>query len=204
MTKKTSDIVSISEFIDLYKEYETVLRDLLGINPYTYEGRQEPPLSTKLQIIRLNRNYIQHEPDPEFVKISRDQYELLRTVIANIKRETGIAKDEMIPIRKYPHLYDDMTVTEAMTVFGESTTDRIPVISRQSSRFLGICSSMQFLKYASKVRGATKLKPQRAGKEKLELEETPTIETDSALCDIAAGTYLVTKNGKAAGVLTIS
>ena len=38
MTRKTQEIIPTSEFINLYKEYETVLRDTMNSNPYAYES----------------------------------------------------------------------------------------------------------------------------------------------------------------------
>ena len=92
MTRKTQEIIPTSEFINLYKEYETVLRDTTNSNPYAYESTQPQQVSNKLQIIRLNRNYIQHESDPDFVKISRDQYEFLKTCHQRCKINTRDSK----------------------------------------------------------------------------------------------------------------
>ena len=184
MTRKTQEIIPTSEFINLYKEYETVLRDTMNSNPYTYESTQSQQVSNKLQIIRLNRNYIQHESDPDFVKISRDQYEFLQQVINNVKLTQGTAKDGMIPIRKYPHLFDDMRASEAVEVFACTVKDRVPVLCRQSGRFLGMCSAMQLLKYINNTSMSTKLVPQRSSKLKLKLNEAPTIESDSLVYDL--------------------
>lgn len=202
MTRKTQEIIPTSEFINLYKEYETVLRDTMNSNPYTYESTQSQQVSNKLQIIRLNRNYIQHESDPDFVKISRDQYEFLQQVINNVKLTQGTAKDGMIPIRKYPHLFDDMRASEAVEVFACTVKDRVPVLCRQSGRFLGMCSAMQLLKYINNTSMSTKLIPQRASKLKLKLDEAPTIESDSLVYGLERDQlYVVTKNEKVVGVL---
>lgn len=202
MTRKTQEIIPTSEFINLYKEYETVLRDTMNSNPYTYESTQSQQVSNKLQIIRLNRNYIQHESDPDFVKISRDQYEFLQQVINNVKLTQGTAKDGMIQIRKYPHLFDDMRASEAVEVFACTVKDRVPVLCRQSGRFLGMCSAMQLLKYINNTSMSTKLVPQRSSKLKLKLEEAPTIESDSLVYGLERDQlYVVTKNEKVVGVL---
>lgn len=204
MTRKTQEIIPTSEFINLYKEYETVLRDTMNSNPYTYESTQSQQVSNKLQIIRLNRNYIQHESDPDFVKISRDQYEFLQQVINNVKLTQGTAKDGMIPIRKYPHLFDDMRASEAVEVFACTVKDRVPVLCRQSGRFLGMCSAMQLLKYINNTSMSTKLIPQRASKLKLKLDEAPTIESDSLVYGLERDQlYVVTKNEKVVGVLPL-
>lgn len=204
MTRKTQEIIPTSEFINLYKEYETVLRDTMNSNPYTYESTQSQQVSNKLQIIRLNRNYIQHESDPDFVKISRDQYEFLQQVINNVKLTQGTAKDGMIPIRKYPHLFDDMRASEAVEVFACTVKDRVPVLCRQSGRFLGTCSAMQLLKYINNTSMSTKLIPQRASKLKLKLDEAPTIESDSLVYDLERDQlYVVTKNEKVVGFLPL-
>lgn len=204
MTRKTQEIIPTSEFINLYKEYETVLRDTMNSNPYTYESTQSQQVSNKLQIIRLNRNYIQHESDPDFVKISRDQYEFLQQVINNVKLTQGTAKDGMIPIRKYPHLFDDMRASEAVEVFACTVKDRVPVLCRQSGRFLGMCSAMQLLKYINNTSMSTKLVPQRASKLKLKLDEAPTIESNSLVYDLERDQlYVVTKNEKVVGFLPL-
>ena len=204
MTRKTQEIIPTSEFINLYKEYETVLRDTMNSNPYTYESTQSQQVSNKLQSIRLNRNYIQHESDPDFVKISRDQYEFLQQVINNVKLTQGTAKDGMIPIRKYPHLFDDMRASEAVEVFACTVKDRVPVLCRQSGRFLGMCSAMQLLKYINNTSMSTKLIPQRASKLKLKLDEAPTIESDSLVYDLERDQlYVVTKNEKVVGFLPL-
>lgn len=204
MTRKTQEIIPTSEFINLYKEYETVLRDTMNSNPYTYESTQSQQVSNKLQIIRLNRNYIQHESDPDFVKISRDQYEFLQQVINNVKLTQGTAKDGMIPIRKYPHLFDDMRASEAVEVFACTVKDRVPVLCRQSGRFLGMCSAMQLLKYINNTSMSTKLIPQRASKLKLKLDEAPTIESNSLVYDLERDQlYVVTKNEKVVGFLPL-
>lgn len=204
MTRKTQEIIPTSEFINLYKEYETVLRDTMNSNPYAYESTQPQQISNKLQIIRLNRNYIQHESDPDFVKISRDQYEFLQQVINDVKLTQGTAKDGMIPIRKYPHLFDDMRSSEAVEVFAGTVKDRVPVLCRQSGRFLGMCSAMQLLKYINNTSMSTKLVPQRSSKLKLKLEEAPTIETDSLVYNLNPDQlYVVTKNEKVVGILPL-
>ena len=204
MTKKTQEIIPTSEFINLYKEYETVLRDTMNSNPYAYESMQPQQVSNKLQIIRLNRNYIQHESDPDFVKISRDQYEFLKQVINDVKLTQGTAKDGMISIQKYPHLFDDMRASEAVEVFACTVKDRVPVLCRQSGRFLGMCSAMQLLKYINNTSMSTKLIPQRASKLKLKLDEAPTIESDSLVYDLERDQlYVVTKNEKVVGFLPL-
>ena len=201
MTRKTQEIIPTPEFINLYKEYETVLRDTMNSNPYAYESTQPQQVSNKLQIIRLNRNYIQHESDPDFVKIIRDQYEFLKQVINHVKLTQGTAKDGMISIRKYPHLFDDMRASEAVEVFACTVKDRVPVLCRQSGRFLGTCSAMQLFNNTSM---STKLIPQRASKLKLKLDEAPTIESDSLVYDLKSDQlYVVTKNEKVVGILPL-
>ena len=91
-----------------------------------------------------------------------------------------------------------------MEVFACTVKDRVPVLCRQSGRFLGTCSAMQLLKYINNTSMSTKLIPQRASKLKLKLDEAPTIESDSLVYDLKSDqSYVVTKNEKVVGILPL-
>ena len=206
-TTATNNAITADEFIRVYKEYELALRNILGKSPYEYESEiEDSGIQSMLQIIRLNRNFIQHQKESDFVQISQKQVELLQKLTEQVKRTAGTVKDAMVPIRKCRILYDDFTVSEALSVFAETETKRIPVICRQNGQFLGMCTVHQFLKYMNQTRNSTKLVPKRKGTCNLELEDAPEIEADSMVYDLKGtkeSIYIVVKKQKVVGLLLL-
>lgn len=79
------------EFLDLYRQYESVLRT----NNRTYaqiEENAEPDLQNQLRITRQIRNFLSHNPNMSFLMISDKQIQLLKTLIKEEQERGDILK----------------------------------------------------------------------------------------------------------------
>ncbi len=81
-------------FIELYKEYETLLRNK-GVEPKDIEDSSESLISGRLRICRQLRNYLSHQADSNFVSISDAQVDFLRERINHLKLEGDVLKKNL-------------------------------------------------------------------------------------------------------------
>ncbi len=85
MSKKTD------KFLELYRTYETVLREQ-GLDYKTREESSEEPLQGRLRICRQIRNYLTHNQDVGFLEVSDLQIKTLEQWIEKQKMESDILK----------------------------------------------------------------------------------------------------------------
>ena len=78
-------------FLQLYKEYETLLREK-GRDPKSVEEEGEGQIQNRLRICRQFRNYLSHNHDPGFLFVSDEQIEFLQDQIWKLKMEDDILK----------------------------------------------------------------------------------------------------------------
>ena len=82
------------QFLNLYREYETILRDK-GVDSKTFEGQVDDYTSKRLTITRQLRNYLTHTTDPGFIEISDKQILFLQNTIEKIKFEDDVLKKHL-------------------------------------------------------------------------------------------------------------
>lgn len=201
---KQSPNISSESFIDAYKAYEAAVRDVCEMMPLDFENSQDQSLKKKLQIIRMERNFIQHENAPDFIQVTAAQMETLKEVTDALRRRQGVVKDAMITIRKYGCVYDDDTLQDAIHVLATIGRDDLVVIKRETSEVLGF-----FMKDAviSCINEDTPLKTKMltSGRSKYQIPlqtEYQTIDENEAMCTVNQSiTYIVYRGKRAVGVL---
>jgi len=91
-----------TQLIEKYKTLELLIREHYNQSVYEYEQTMEESEQKKMQLIRLQRNYIQHENNFDaFVTVSEGELQFLDKLIKRIELEDGIAKDAMISVAKF-------------------------------------------------------------------------------------------------------
>ena len=79
------------KFLDLYREYETVLRDQ-GIDYKTREDGSDDMMQNRLRINRQIRNYLTHNHDIGFLEVSDSQIKFMEKLIKDQKMQNDILK----------------------------------------------------------------------------------------------------------------
>ena len=205
MAKRTQT-VSIEEFIAAFKEYEKVIREVLNISIVDFENQQTETIKRQLQIIRLHRNYIQHEQDSTFLLITETQLEVLQRVVAEIRRSQGIVKDYMQTLRRYGVLYSSNSLREVSAMFAKTGRDQLPVIEESTGNFLGMFSAYTLIQMVAEgISMTARLIPSGRSKAKpVPLKQVPTISADLAMCelpDVRSDVFVVVRGKKVIGVL---
>ena len=152
-------MATINKFLEAYKNLETEIRNL---NPndtvYDYENRlsqTDPQKAEKLKVCRINRNFIQHNPDSaKFVGLISDKW------IDFLEAETNIIHSKNDLMKK--HIYKatpvdaKTSIKDAITIVASSKVDVVPVVSK--GEFVGLITPKQVLvAYMKSSRTAEKL-----------------------------------------------
>lgn len=86
-------------FLDLYREYEGLLRDK-GVEYRHVEDNSEGIIKDRLTIMRQMRNYLTHRHDPNFLIISDKQVEFLCGLIKEESLKGNLLQNHLISIKK--------------------------------------------------------------------------------------------------------
>jgi hypothetical protein len=85
------------KFLDLYREYETILRDR-GMDPKKKEEIEEMEDSTRggrLRMCRLFRNYLAHQSDAGFLAISPEMLTFMEREVSALKMEGDVLRKHL-------------------------------------------------------------------------------------------------------------
>lgn len=120
----------VSEFMSLYKEYESLLRDR-GIDPKEYEEHADGSTAGRLRICRQFRNYISHNNDPGFLDISKLQLSFLVSQVEKISSSGDTVKKHMRTIKGGTCMMSDRCV-DVIPRFEKCDTTVLAVVSSGS------------------------------------------------------------------------
>jgi len=127
-----------TQLIEKYKTLESLIREHYGQSVYEYEQTLEESEQKKMQLIRLQRNYIQHENDFDtFVAVSEKQLQFLDTLIKRIELEDGCAKDAMISVAKFGCCTTQDTINTAAKLLCTKKNGQVLIIDSISNVAIG-------------------------------------------------------------------
>lgn len=132
-------MATINKFLTAYKELESEIRSAdPNDSVFDYENRlsqTDPQKAEKLKVCRINRNFIQHNPDgAKFVGQICDKW------IDFLESETKMLHSKSDLVKK--HIYraepitEKTTIKEAILLGANSKIDYIPVVNK--GVFLGV------------------------------------------------------------------
>ncbi len=85
---------SENEFLSVYREYESFIRDQ-GIEPKDHEEKVDDMTANRLRMCRQMRNYLSHQNDPGFLNISDNQIAFLRAYTESLKMKGDVVKKHL-------------------------------------------------------------------------------------------------------------
>lgn len=126
------------EFLSLYKEFESILRDK-RIDYRDFESTLDDVTENKLRVCRRLRNFLSHNNDDDFVIISEKQIEFMKKMIEDQKGNADVLQKYLKPAALSSCNVNE-TCKETLTKFSKSDTEYLPVYD-PSKGVLGIVSS---------------------------------------------------------------
>ena len=140
------------KFLNLYREYETLLRDF-GLDYKELEEKSEDLMQNRLRINRQLRNYLTHNHDAGFLEISDKQLLFMEKLIKEQKCSMDILKKHVKTVKVAACTYAD-TLEDVLTKMIKLKVERLPVYDDVC--VLGFVSWMEVLKaYMSEKRPKT-------------------------------------------------
>lgn len=82
------------QFLSLYREYETLVRDK-GQDCKDIEDKSDDLTGNRLRMCRNFRNYLSHQNDPGFLEVSDVQIKFMQKRIADLKNGEDILKKHL-------------------------------------------------------------------------------------------------------------
>lgn len=187
------------QFLELYREYETVLREQ-GLDYFSVNELAEPPLlKNRLTMVRQMRNYLTHVNDVGFLFVTDEQIAFLKDLIRNQKLRGDLIRKHLLPAKKCAVSVTD-SVFDALTLISKQELSDVFVLDEDRLLLKGMCSSIQLLKMYVKDTSACVGKIRRFSK------NYGYCEPDSLVSDVlkrvsSEWNYLaVTSDGKAGGL----
>ncbi len=113
-------------FLQLYRTYESLLRDVKGTEPKDEETKVDDLTGGRLRMCRQFRNYLVHTQDPGFIEVSDKMGKFLTDYVNELKSQGDVAKKHM----KKPDacvLSIKAHVSDALDVFGKTKRDSIVI-----------------------------------------------------------------------------
>lgn len=113
-------------YLQLYRTYESLLRDGKGIEPKDEEMNVDDLTGGRLRMCRQFRNYLVHTQDPGFLEVSDKMGKFLTGYVDALKSRGDVAKKHMkkadaciLPIRAH--------VSDALELFGKLRQDYLVI-----------------------------------------------------------------------------
>ena len=140
------------KFLNLYREYETLLRDA-GVDYKELEEKSDDLMQNRLRINRQLRNYLTHNHDAGFLEISDKQLLFMEKLIKEQKCSMDILKKHVKTVKVAACTYVD-TLEDVLTKMMKLKVERLPVYDDVC--VLGFVSWTEVLKaYMSEKRPKT-------------------------------------------------
>lgn len=113
------------KFLNLYREYETLLRDA-GVDYKELEEKSDDLMQNRLRINRQLRNYLTHNHDAGFLEISDKQLVFMEKLIKEQKCSMDILKKHVKTAKVAACTYVD-TLEDVLTKMIKLKVERLPV-----------------------------------------------------------------------------
>lgn len=130
------------KFLDLYREYETLLRDA-GLDYKELEEQADDLLQNRLRINRQIRNYLTHNHDAGFLEVSDKQLLFMEKLIKEQKYSMDILKKHVKTVKTSACMLTD-TLEDVITKMIKLKVDRLPVYDENS--VLGFVTMYELMK----------------------------------------------------------
>ena len=114
-----------------------MIRDKYNQSVYEYEQEMEESEQKKMQLIRLQRNFIQHETDIDFVAVSEKQLQFIDTLIKRIELEDGCAKDAMVTVAKFGCCKDTDTINVVAKTLYQKKHGQVLIVDAKTNEAIG-------------------------------------------------------------------
>lgn len=188
------------KFLNLYREYETLLRDA-GVDYKELEEKSDDLMQNRLRINRQLRNYLTHNHDAGFLDISDKQLVFMEKLIKEQKYSMDILKKHTKTVKVAACTYVD-TLEDVLTKMIKLKVERLPVYDDVC--VLGFVSWTEVIKaYMSEKRPKTaKLSVVKKLDKKVVCMKSDTLMSDvfNVGEDMICCTDTGNKNGKLLGV----
>lgn len=113
------------KFLNLYREYETLLRDA-GIEYKELEEKSDDLMQNRLRINRQLRNYLTHNHDAGFLEISDKQLDFMDKLVKEQKSSLDILKKHLKTPKAAACTYSD-TLEDVLNKMIKLKVMRLPV-----------------------------------------------------------------------------
>lgn len=133
---------STEEFLNLYKEFESVLRDK-RIDYRDFESMLDDATENKLRVCRRLRNFLSHNNNDGFVVISEKQIAFMKEIIENQKGNADVLQRYVKPAALSSCNINE-TCKESLVKFSKLDTECLPVYDA-SRGILGLISSVDVI-----------------------------------------------------------
>lgn len=132
-------------FLELYRAYETVLREQ-GLDYFSVNEQAEPPLlKSRMTMVRQMRNYLTHVNDVDFLSVTDAQLRFLADLIRNQKAKGDSVRKHLISAKKCAVSVTD-SVFDALALLSKHELSELFVLDEDRLLLRGVCSSIQLLK----------------------------------------------------------
>lgn len=118
-------MTNADKFLELYREYETLLRDA-GLDYKVLEEQSDDLLQNRLRMNRQMRNYLTHNHDVGFLDISDKQLLFISDLIKEQKQSMDILKKHIKTSKVAACRYDD-TLEDVIQKMTKLKVERLPV-----------------------------------------------------------------------------
>lgn len=143
---------STEEFLGLYKEFESVLREK-RIDYRDFESTLDDTTENKLRVCRRLRNFLSHNNNDDFVIISEKQIAFMEEMIENQRGNADVLQKYLKPAALSSCGVDE-TCKESLAKFSKSGAEYLPVYD-PSKGVLGLITSVDVIMKMARNKDAT-------------------------------------------------
>lgn len=141
MTAPERRFMETKKFLELYRIYESLLRDH-GKDYYSVESSSDDLKKNQMQVMRQMRNFLSHNAGTGFLAVSNAQICLLQSLIQEERMEGDIIKNHLWTPKR-ASCEEGMAVKEAMSKMASLKITRMPITGDK-----GILGSVDIFKMA--------------------------------------------------------
>lgn len=196
-------------FLILYREYESLARSLLQLDPQTIEDRSPEQTAARLRMCRLFRNYLSHNNDPRFIVPSSKMLDFLEAQVKSVKLSQDVVKKHLKKPEKSVVNYHDK-LSDVLAKMTTLKTSRIVCLTTKETGTAARLKTPEYIIYAIHeilavylVSKAAKLPVIKPSKQKPVFVRPDQLMSELDLSQINICTDDGTETGKLLGVVYV-
>lgn len=178
------------QFLALYREYETLVRDA-GQDPKDVEEKMPDAEANRMRMCRLFRNYMSHQNDPGFLEPTEKMMDYLSRKVLDLKLAGDVVKKHL---KKKLVVTADMKLADALRQVLPLERELILLVEKNGYRVLRLYDMMRLQLEGTKATKVGVVKPSRT-KIQFVAPETAISSLDNTAF------YVCTADGTAEGKL---